>query len=84
MSKDRKVKDEDNDFVATKAEKTFNDEGETIKVAEVINPNKKNLNPIRQIGNDNVSSKAKDKFSVEKLLGSKQKPAKVIQLKPKG
>ena len=53
----------DNDFVATKAEKTFNDEGETIKVAEVINPNKKNLNPIRQIGNDNVSSKAKDKFS---------------------
>jgi hypothetical protein len=73
----------DNDFVATKAEQTFDDDGNT-KVAEVINPNKKNLNPIRQIGNDNVSSKAKDKFSVEKLLGSKQKPAKVIQLKPKG
>ena len=36
MSKDRKVKDEDNDndFVATKAEKTFNDEGETIEVAD--------------------------------------------------
>ena len=74
----------EDEYVATKAEKTFDDDGETIKVAEVINPNKKNLNPIRQIGNDNVSSKAKDKFSVEKLLGSKQKPAKVIQLKPKG
>ena len=34
MSKDRKVKDEDNDFVATKAEKTFNDEGETIELAD--------------------------------------------------
>ena len=72
------------DYVATKDEQTFNDEGETIKVAELPSNNKTNLNVIKQIGNDNVSSKAKDKFSVEKLLGSKQKPAKVIQLKPKG
>ena len=28
------------DFVATKAEQTFDDEGETIKVAEVVSPNK--------------------------------------------
>ncbi len=66
------------DFVATKAEQTFNDEGETIKVAEVVSPNKTKLNVIRQIG-----QKAKDKFSVNKLLDSKQKPAKVIELKPK-
>ena len=66
------------DYVATKAEKTFNDEGETIKVAEVVSPNKTKLNVIRQIG-----QKAKDKFSVNKLLDSKQKPAKVIELKPK-
>ena len=68
----------DEDFVATKAEQTFNDEGETIKVAEVVSPNKTKLNVIRQIG-----QKAKDKFSVNKLLDSKQKPAKVIELKPK-
>ena len=66
------------DYVATKDEQTFNDEGETIKVAEIPSNNKKNLNVIRQIG-----QKAKDKFSVNKLLDSKQKPAKVIELKPK-
>ena len=66
------------DYVATKDEQTFNDEGETIKVAELPSNNKKNLNVIRQIG-----QKAKDKFSVNKLLDSKQKPAKVIELKPK-
>jgi hypothetical protein len=66
------------DYVATKDEQTFNDEGETIKVAEVVSPNKTKLNVIRQIG-----QKAKNKFSVNKLLDSKQKPAKVIQLKPK-
>jgi hypothetical protein len=66
------------DYVATKDEQTFNDEGETIKVAEVVSPNKTKLNVIRQIG-----QKAKDKFSVNKLLDSKQKPAKVIELKPK-
>jgi len=75
-------RNEDNEYKATKAEKTFDDDG-NIKVADIPSPNKKNLNPIRQIGNDNVSSKAKDKFSVEKLLGSKQKPAEVIELKPK-
>ena len=32
------------DYVATKAEQTFNDEGETIKVAEVVSPNKTKLN----------------------------------------
>jgi hypothetical protein len=67
----------DNDFVATKAEKTFDDDGNT-KVAEIPSTKKTNLNVIRQIG-----QKAKDKFSVNKLLDSKQKPAKIIQLKPK-
>jgi hypothetical protein len=70
----------DEDFVATKDEQTFNDEGETIKVAEVVSPNKTKLNVIRQIGN-----KAGDKNfpTAKELLDSKQKPAKVIQLKPK-
>ena len=72
MSKNR-----DDDYVATKVEQTFDDDGNT-KVAEVPSTKKTNLNVIRQIGN-----KAKDKFSVNKLLDSKQKPAKVIQLKPK-
>ena len=72
MSKNR-----DDDYVATKAEKTFDDDG-NIKVAEIPSTKKTNLNVIRQIG-----QKAKDKFSVNKLLDSKQKPAKVIQLKPK-
>jgi|TARA_B110000971_G_C19720666_1_gene368460 hypothetical protein len=65
------------DYVATKVEQTFDDDGNT-KVAEIPSNNKKNLNVIRQIG-----QKAKDKFSVNKLLDSKQKPAKVIELKPK-
>ena len=68
----------EDEYVATKAEKTFNDEGETIEVAELPSNNKKNLNVIRQIG-----QKAKDKFSVNKLLDSKQKPAKVINLNKK-
>jgi hypothetical protein len=57
-------KENDNDFVATKDEQTFNDEF-----------NKTKLNVIRQIGN-----KAKNEFSASKLLDSKQKPAKVITL----
>tara|TARA_B110000977_G_scaffold38025_1_gene51135 strand:- start:193 stop:417 length:225 start_codon:yes stop_codon:yes gene_type:complete len=65
------------DYIATKVEQTFDDDGNT-KVAEIPSNNKKNLNVIRQIG-----QKAKDKFSVNKLLDSKQKPAKVIELKPK-
>ena len=77
-------RNKDDDYEDTKVEKSFDDEGNTIVAdADIPSPNKKNLNPIRQIGNDNVSSKAKDKFSVEKLLGSKQKPAEVIELKPK-
>ena len=72
MSKNR-----DDDFVATKVEKSFDEEGNTI-VAEIPSTKKTNLNVIRQVG-----QKAKDKFSVNKLLDSKQKPAKVIQLKPK-
>ena len=67
----------DNDFVATKAEKTFDDDGNTV-VAELPKTNKTSLNVIRQIG-----QKAKDKFSVNKLLDSKQKPAKVINLNKK-
>ena len=48
-----------------------------VKVAEIPSTKKTNLNIIRQIGN-----KAKDKFSINKLLDSKQKPAKIIPLKP--
>ena len=67
----------EDEYVATKAEQTFDDDGETIKVAEIPSTKKTNLNVIRQIG-----QKAKDKFSVNKLLDSKQKPAKVITLDP--
>ena len=72
MSKNR-----DDDYVATKVEKTFDDDGNT-QVAELPKANKTSLNVIRQIG-----QKAKDKFSVNKLLDSKQKPAKVINLNKK-
>ena len=72
MSKNR-----DDDYVATKVEKSFDEEGNTV-VAEIPSTKKTNLNVIRQVG-----QKAKDKFSVNKLLDNKQKPAKVIQLKPK-
>ena len=67
------------DYVATKDEQTFNDEGETIKVAELPKTNKTSLNVIRQIGN-----KAGDKNfpTAKELLDSKQKPAKVITLDP--
>ena len=70
----------DNDFVATKAEQTFNDDGETIKVAEVVSPNKTKLNVIRQIGN---KAGSKNFPTAKELLDSKQKPAEVIELKPK-
>jgi hypothetical protein len=74
MSKNR-----DDDYVATKVEQTFDDDGNT-KVAEVPSTKKTNLNVIRQIGN-----KAGDKNfpTAKELLDSKQKPAKIIQLKPK-
>ena len=71
------LKNNDEDFVATKAEKTFDDDGNTV-VAELPKANKTSLNVIRHIG-----QKAKDKFSVNKLLDSKQKPAKVINLNKK-
>ena len=70
----------DEDFVATKAEQTFNDEGETIKVAEVVSPNKTKLNVIRQIGN---KAGSKNFPTAKELLDSKQKPAEGIELKPK-
>ena len=69
-------RNEDNEYKATKSEKTFDDDG-NIKVAEVVSPNKTKLNVIRQVG-----QKAGQPFSVNKLLDSKQKPAKVIELKP--
>jgi hypothetical protein len=69
-------RNEDNEYKATKAEKTFDDDG-NIKVAEVVSPNKTKLNVVRQVG-----QKAGQPFSVNKLLDSKQKPAKVIELKP--
>ena len=69
----------DEDFVATKAEKTFNDEGETIKVAELPKANKTSLNVIRQIGN---KAGSKNFPTAKELLDSKQKPAKVITLDP--
>ena len=72
MSKNR-----DDVYVATKVEKSFDDDGNTV-VAELPKANKTSLNVIRQIG-----QKAKDKFSVNKLLDSKQKPAKVINLNKK-
>ena len=68
------------DYVATKVEQTFNDEGETIKVAEVVSPNKTKLNVIRQIGN---KAGSKNFPTAKELLDSKQKPAEVIELKPK-
>jgi len=67
------------DYVATKDEQTFNDEGETIKVAEVVSPNKTKLNVVRQIGN---KAGSKNFPTAKELLDSKQKPAKVITLDP--
>ena len=74
------LKSNDEDFVATKDEQTFNDEGETIKVAEVVSPNKTKLNVVRQIGN---KAGSKNFPTAKELLDSKQKPAEVIELKPK-
>ena len=73
------LKSNDEDFVATKDEQTFNDEGETIKVAEVVSPNKTKLNVVRQIGN---KAGSKNFPTAKELLDSKQKPAKVITLDP--
>ena len=70
---------ENDDFVATKEEKSFDDEGNTV-VAELPKANKTSLNVIRQIGN---KAGSKNFPTAKELLDSKQKPAKVIQLKPK-
>jgi len=74
-------RNKDDDYEDTKVEKSFDDEGNTIVAdADIPSPNKKNLNVIRQIGN-----KAGDKNfpTTKELLDGKQKPAKVIELKPK-
>ena len=63
---------ENDNFVATKAEKTFDDDGNTL-VANAAT--KKSLNIIRQKG-----IKAKDYPGVSKYL---KKPAKVIKIKLK-
>ena len=62
------------DFVATKAEKTFDDEG-NIQVANAKIDNKKSLNIIKQRG-----IKAKDYPGVSKYL---KRPAKIIKIKLK-
>ena len=49
------------------------------KVAELPTFNKKGLNKIRQIGN---KAGSKNFPTAQELLDSKQKPAKVITLKP--
>ena len=72
-------RNEDNEYKATKSEKTFDDDGNTV-VAELPKANKTSLNVIRQIGN---KAGSKNFPTAKELLDSKQKPAKVIQLKPK-
>tara|TARA_Y100000593_G_scaffold68045_1_gene125055 strand:+ start:160 stop:369 length:210 start_codon:yes stop_codon:yes gene_type:complete len=67
-------RNEKDNFVATKEEKTFDDNG-NIQVANAKTDNKKSLNIIRQKG-----IKAKDYPGVSKYL---KKPAKVIKIKLK-
>ena len=63
---------EDNDFVATKAEKTFNDEGETIEVAEVIKiDDKLLLKKLQDSGGSIRKSKLKNKKMSDVLGKSK-------------
>ena len=50
-----------------------------VKVAEIPSTKKTNLNVIRQIGN---KAGSKNFPTAQELLDSKQKPAKVITLKP--
>ena len=65
---------ENDDFIATKAEKTFNDEGDTIGVADAyVSSSYK--------GGLLYKGKAKDYPGAAELL--KKKKAKIIQLKPK-
>jgi hypothetical protein len=67
MSKNR-----DDDFVATKAEKTFNDDGETIEVAEVIKiDDKLLLKKLQDTGGNIRKSKLKNK-KMSDVLGKRK------------
>ena len=70
MSKNR-----DDDYVATKVEKSFDDDGNTV-VAELPKSKMKDEVKVKEI-------KSEVKPGVNKLLDSKQKPAKVINLNKK-
>lgn len=63
---------ENDDFVATKAEKTFNDDGETIEVAEVIKiDDKLLLKKLQDTGGNIRKSKLKNKKMSDVLGKSK-------------
>ena len=63
---------ENDDFVATKAEKTFNDDGETIEVAEVIKiDDKLLLKKLQDKGGNIAKSKLKNKKMSDVLGKSK-------------
>ena len=63
---------ENDDFVATKAEKTFNDQGETIEVAEVIKiDDKLLLKKLQDTGGNIRKSKLKNK-KMSDVLGKKK------------
>ena len=63
---------ENDDFVATKAEKTFNDDGETIEVAEVIKiEDKLLLKKLQDSGGSIRKSKLKNKKMSDVLGKSK-------------
>jgi len=65
-------KKENDDFVATKAEKTFNDDGETIEVAEVIKiDDKLLLKKLQDSGGSIRKSKLKNKKMSDVLGKSK-------------
>jgi len=63
---------ENDDFVATKAEKTFNDQGETIEVAEVIKiDDKLLLKKLQDTGGNIRKSKLKNK-KMSDVLGKRK------------
>ena len=63
---------ENDDFVATKAEKTFNDDGETIEVAEVIKiDDKLLLKKLQDTGGNIRKSKLKNK-KMSDVLGKRK------------
>jgi hypothetical protein len=63
---------ENDDFVATKAEKTFNDDGETIEVAEVIKiDDKLLLKRLQDTGGNIRKSKLKNK-KISDVLGKRK------------